>query len=663
MFQDTAGTIAAAVGQPVARINDKSGRGHNATQAAAAQRPILRQHATTSKYYLEFDGVDDNLVTSVAFGSTNVVSTFAALRNRAQTSSAGILEMLSTVAPGPSTLRIRQRASASTTVWDALLSATSGEGTATAATFNTTAPNSMIMSSQHDIPGDLSTMRVNGVAGFNGTGDKGTNALGTVTVNFGKLTFRPSIAADVYGLIVRGALTADPVPAEYWLDTAMGGGVMPPYVPPAPPLDRPDQGFARELGGRFPWMAFAQPTSQFTFWSEVGVNVLDTWNPDVSGVTGFNPAILSSFKHQHEVAAEEWDSAAISAGFKIARHPFTAARAAADLVPAMRQHVVGWPVQDEPEGSGFDIAPQLALLDAADPTFTVPRAMNNTGASMVYQQAGVLFPYFNQFSAYDAVQAGFDFYPVQGTVAGKTVMQLYRPNGQPYTATFSSRGLLSARLEEWDLGGVPTANWLAASPYAVFIATGGFVDTSQPELRVPTPQQVRFQIADAIVMGAEAISFFPQRFDWVGGVKTFTSYNATPADVKLALTQVITRWKLLETGFATNLLVNPANNRIWPSTYRVCPDTVPSGQQTTAESGLTFAAPPTSEYLPGPFQGSKRVTSLGNVYFIQNLMDEPRTLTDATWGFAGVAFAARETLVFFEANKANAVWSDISGIL
>ncbi|WP_310534806.1 hypothetical protein [Novosphingobium sp.] len=664
MFQDTAATVPAVVGQAVARINDKSGRGHNATQATATQRPVLRQNATTGKYFLEFDGVDDNLTTTVAFGPVSVLSTFAALRNRAQVNLSGIVEMASSAAPGPSTFRIRQRASGSNTIWDALLSATATEGSGANATANSTAPNTMVMSSQHDIPGDLSTIRVNGVAGVNGVGDKGTNALGTVTVNIGKMSFRPGIAADIYGLIVRGALTADPVPAEYWLDTAMGGGVMPPFEPPAPPLNRPDEGFARELGGRFPWMAFAQPSSQFTFWSDVGANIMDSWNPNVSGVSGYDPANMSSFTNQHRNAAQAWDSAAIAAGFKLARHPFTSTRALADLAPAMRPNIAGWPVQDEPEaGSGFNIAPQLAMIDAADPTFTVPRAMNNTGPAVIYQQGVTLFPYFDQFAAYPAVQAGFDMYPVQQTTAGKTVVMAYRPNGQPYTATHASAGLVSARTEQWSVSGVMKVNWLAASPYAVFIATGGFVEGYQTELRVPTPEQVRFQIADAIVMGAEAISFFPQRFEWIAGAKTFTSHNATPAAVKTALTQVITRWKQLETGFAANLLVNPLTNRIWPTTYRVCPDTVPTGQQTTAESGLVFAAPPTSEFLPGPFQGSKRVTSLGNVYFIQNMMDEPGTLTDATWGFAGVAFAARETRVFFEANKANAVWSDIGGIL
>jgi hypothetical protein len=64
MFTDTAGTTPATVGDSVARINDKSGRGNHATQDIFSRRPILRQDSG-GKYYLDFDGVDDGLV---AFG-------------------------------------------------------------------------------------------------------------------------------------------------------------------------------------------------------------------------------------------------------------------------------------------------------------------------------------------------------------------------------------------------------------------------------------------------------------------------------------------------------------------------------------------------------------------------------------------------------------------
>jgi len=678
MWQDAAGTIPAEVGYIVGRLDDKSGNGNHATQATAGLCPILRQNGTTGKYYLEFDGSDDNLVTSVPFGSATELSVFAGLRNRVQTDLAGYLEMVSSGSPGPAVMRMRQQSAGATTIWDGLLYAGGlSEGTDARAQASTITPNTMVISSQHDIANDLSTIRINGLDGTDGTGEKGGNTLGTMDVNIGKLNFRTSIAADLYFLLVSSTLVAEPEGAEYYIDGLMGGGVMPAYRPPGPPPVYPDEGFARDLGGRMPWAAFGQPISttehadNFGFWQDVGVNVMGGWNPSVSGLT-YDPTDLNDWNSTSEAAAEAWDAAAIAKGFKLDRFPFTPARALADLEAGMREHIVGWSVQDEAEaGTGFDIAPQLALMDEADPTYQIVRSINSTGPAIIYQQGALLFPYFNQFAGYPAVQAMFDFYPVQQTTLGKTVILGYRPNGQPYTATHNSQGLVSARTEEWTILGVPTTNYLSHSPYMLFMATGGFVEGYQTTLRIPTPEQVRFQIADAIVMGAEGIAFFPQRFEWlespVGSgnyYKTFTQFNGTPSDVKTQLTTTIANWQALETEFATNLLIDPATNRMWPATYRVCPDTSPSGQQTTAESGWTFVSPPSTEYLPGPFQGSVRaVTGVGNVYFIQNLGNASASLTDATWGFSAVPFAAWETLVFIEGDLVNPVWSDIDGIL
>lgn len=61
MFQDSAGTTpVTAVGQPVGRILDKSGRGNHASQSTSAARPVLGQEAG-GQYYLSFDGTDDYL--------------------------------------------------------------------------------------------------------------------------------------------------------------------------------------------------------------------------------------------------------------------------------------------------------------------------------------------------------------------------------------------------------------------------------------------------------------------------------------------------------------------------------------------------------------------------------------------------------------------------
>ena len=98
LFQDVAATVPAAVGAPVARINDKSGRGNHAGQPAAAARPVLRQDGG-GRYYLEFDGVDDRLVTA-AFALGQPWDRVSAIRQTGWTSGGRIFGNGSGVAAG-----------------------------------------------------------------------------------------------------------------------------------------------------------------------------------------------------------------------------------------------------------------------------------------------------------------------------------------------------------------------------------------------------------------------------------------------------------------------------------------------------------------------------------------------------------------------------------
>lgn len=75
MFQDTAGTTpVTADGQPVARINDKSGNGRHFTQSGSAERPTYK--TSGGLHWLDFDGTDDYLtsgaVTMASFASVSV---------------------------------------------------------------------------------------------------------------------------------------------------------------------------------------------------------------------------------------------------------------------------------------------------------------------------------------------------------------------------------------------------------------------------------------------------------------------------------------------------------------------------------------------------------------------------------------------------------------
>ena len=70
---NTAGSAAAAVNAEVGYLADKSGNGNHATQATSANRPILRQSGAL--YYLEFDGVDDQLMLPMAGVGVSTIAT------------------------------------------------------------------------------------------------------------------------------------------------------------------------------------------------------------------------------------------------------------------------------------------------------------------------------------------------------------------------------------------------------------------------------------------------------------------------------------------------------------------------------------------------------------------------------------------------------------
>jgi hypothetical protein len=72
------------------------------------------------------------------------------------------------------------------------------------------APDTAVLSSKHDISGDLSTIRRNGVAGTSGTGDKGTGTFGNYPLYVGRRggTSVP-FNGHLYSLIIRGAQSSD----------------------------------------------------------------------------------------------------------------------------------------------------------------------------------------------------------------------------------------------------------------------------------------------------------------------------------------------------------------------------------------------------------------------------------------------------------------------
>lgn len=70
LYQDSAGTTpVTADGDPVGRMEDKSGNGNHATQSTSAARPVYKTDGTL--HWLEFDGVDDFMDFSMSVPDAN----------------------------------------------------------------------------------------------------------------------------------------------------------------------------------------------------------------------------------------------------------------------------------------------------------------------------------------------------------------------------------------------------------------------------------------------------------------------------------------------------------------------------------------------------------------------------------------------------------------
>lgn len=174
LFADTAGTTPATIGGTVALMLDKSGNDLHATQATAASRPTLRQ-AGTGEYYLEFDGVDDFMVTPTITPGTDKAQVFAGVRKLSD-AVAILLETSVSISSNQGSLYVVAGADPSASNrYSSLARGSATPDTTFIATTNVgNAPDTAVITATHDIAGDLSTIRRNGVVGANGIADKGT---------------------------------------------------------------------------------------------------------------------------------------------------------------------------------------------------------------------------------------------------------------------------------------------------------------------------------------------------------------------------------------------------------------------------------------------------------------------------------------------------------
>lgn len=216
----TSGNV--SVGDPVGRIDDKSGNGHHATQTTAASRPVLRQDAS-SNYYLEFDGSNDWLsTTAIDFTATDQMTVFAGEQKGSDAATAVFTELSATVLTNNGGFVIFAPVSAAATYSFASKGTAQAIGT-TAASY--AAPITNVLTAQSDISALQCTLRVNAVAAASSASSQGTGNYGNHALYIGRrggtsLTF----TGRLYSLIVRGAETSDPDrdEAEAWVADKTG---------------------------------------------------------------------------------------------------------------------------------------------------------------------------------------------------------------------------------------------------------------------------------------------------------------------------------------------------------------------------------------------------------------------------------------------------------
>jgi hypothetical protein len=212
-FTDTARTTPASVGQAVAGMTDLSGRGNHATQDITSARPILRQ-AGTGEFYLEFDGIDDSMVTpSIDFTRTDEMSVFAGVRkeNVAGTVSPIVLNGERGTTNGAFALYAPHNDATRQYAW----SVAGGIQNFKATDEGRAAPDTTVMTLISKISSAVASKRL--VPRLDGVTKTtfSVNVAGTAAANFRSDTIRIGLQAGtsnyfkgrIYSIIARGALT------------------------------------------------------------------------------------------------------------------------------------------------------------------------------------------------------------------------------------------------------------------------------------------------------------------------------------------------------------------------------------------------------------------------------------------------------------------------
>jgi hypothetical protein len=207
LFQDSAGTIpVTTTGQSVGLIKDKSPNHWDFMQPNNLFRPTLQLNGSGHKV-LEFNGIDQWMVSNVVDLASSQVTVFVGLRKITDTVAGSVIELSATAVTNNGTFLISAPASAGQPTFSFRTRGTVGI-TRTAVGFP--APASAVLVGIADIIAPVADIRVNGV-GAPGAGSQGTGPYLPYQMFMGRRAGTGiAFQGQINELIVRGAATPTP---------------------------------------------------------------------------------------------------------------------------------------------------------------------------------------------------------------------------------------------------------------------------------------------------------------------------------------------------------------------------------------------------------------------------------------------------------------------
>jgi len=195
LFSDTSLTTPAT--SAIAGVKDLSPNGVNATQATSTRQPTINSFSGHAAAL--FDGLDDNWSTgSIDFSGSDKLSIFAVARKTSDAATGVFAELSVNFNSNAGSFGFFTH-DTSSREWECGARGSAAVANGQYAYDTTVSPDTAVLTVTHDIAGDLSTLRRNGVAGTNGTADKGSGNFGNYPMYIGR---RGGTTAPYTGYVV-----------------------------------------------------------------------------------------------------------------------------------------------------------------------------------------------------------------------------------------------------------------------------------------------------------------------------------------------------------------------------------------------------------------------------------------------------------------------------